>query len=121
MEFSDDPEKLKEWIPLIMETELIISQLQQRKSTTEPMSILEHSRANWWITKRQQVHINYNHVVDDIKRTEDGAWEVKVRNFERGTLETHTANFVFIGAGGGALPLLQKPASLKVNMSADFR
>ncbi|MFD2761287.1 malate:quinone oxidoreductase [Lentibacillus juripiscarius] len=109
MEFSDDPEKLKEWIPLIMEN-------RADNQPTAATKIDDGTDVNFGALtrklmdhlKRQQVHINYNHVVDDIKRTEDGAWEVKVRNFERGTLETHTANFVFIGAGGGALPLLQK-------------
>src|SRR5699024_9514572 len=46
-----------------------------------------------------------------------GTWEVKVRNFAEGTIEYHTAKFVFIGAGGGALLLLQKtgiPESKKV-------
>src|SRR5699024_6978786 len=58
--------------------------------------------------ENQNVNIRYNHTVEDLQRTDDGAWEVKVRNFEDNTLEYHTAKFVFIGAGGGALPLLQK-------------
>src|SRR5699024_12463651 len=38
----------------------------------------------------------------------DGSWEVKLRNYDHDTLEYHVADFLFIGAGGGALPLLQK-------------
>src|SRR5699024_9500406 len=50
---------------------------------------------------------NYNRNVDDIKRTEDGLWELKVRNLVSGNIKTHTAKFVFIGGGGGSLHLLQ--------------
>jgi malate dehydrogenase (quinone) len=46
--------------------------------------------------------------VEDIKRTSDGAWEVKVIDHANGVIEYHTANFVFIGGGGGSFHLLQK-------------
>src|SRR5699024_5607086 len=52
--------------------------------------------------------INYHHDVEDLKQVADGVWEVKVRNNRDGAIEYHTAKHVFIGAGGGALPLLQK-------------
>src|SRR5699024_3143888 len=58
--------------------------------------------------ENQQVDINYEHDVQDIKRTSDDLWEVKVRNLKSGAVERHTAKFVFIGAGGGSLHLLQK-------------
>lgn len=109
MEFSDAPETLKEWIPLIMEDRNVDHPMAATKidSGTDvnfgvlTRKLLEH-------LENRNVNIRYNHTVDDIQRTDDGAWEVKVRNFERGTLEYHTAKFVFIGAGGGVLPLLQK-------------
>src|SRR5699024_8077318 len=66
----------------------------------------------------QDVNIHYKNTVEDVKQTPDGTWEVKVRNFAEGTIEYHTAKFVFVGAGGGALPLLQKtgiPESKKVD------
>jgi malate dehydrogenase (quinone) len=58
--------------------------------------------------KRKNVEINYKHSVKDIKRTSDGSWELKVRDIDNGKIVYHTAKFVFIGAGGGSLPLLQK-------------
>src|SRR5690606_30051872 len=42
------------------------------------------------------------------KRLKDGSWEVKVHNKENSKVEYHTAKFVFLGAGGGSLELLQK-------------
>src|SRR5699024_11638614 len=36
------------------------------------------------------------------------SWEVKIKNEKSNRLEHKRADFVFIGAGGGAIPLLQK-------------
>jgi malate dehydrogenase (quinone) len=109
MEFSDDPEKLKEWIPLIMKDRVLDQPIAATKiDSGTDVNFGSLTRKLLDNLQEQNVNIQYNHTVDDIQRTEDGTWEVKVRNFERGTLECHTAKFVFIGAGGGALPLLQK-------------
>jgi malate dehydrogenase (quinone) len=108
MEFSDDPEKLMEWIPLIM---------QDRKSK-EPMAATKIdsgtdvnfgalTRMLFDHLKGQNVDMNYKHEVEDVKRAEDGSWELKVRNGSC-KLERHKAKFVFIGGGGGSLHLLQK-------------
>ncbi|NMH70718.1 malate:quinone oxidoreductase [Bacillus sp. RO3] len=109
MEYSEDPEKLKEWIPLIMEG----------RTSTEPIAATKIdsgtdvnfgalTRKLFEHLKNQHVEMNYNHSVKDLKRTSDGSWEVKVHNMNSGRLEYHTAKFVFIGGGGGSLPLLQK-------------
>lgn len=109
MEFSDDPGKLMEWIPLIM----------NGRTTNEPMAatrIESGTDVNFGALTRmlfdhlksKNVDIKFKHSVDDIKRAADGSWELKVRNVDNGTVERHTAKFVFIGGGGGSLPLLQK-------------
>jgi malate dehydrogenase (quinone) len=109
MEFSEDPKKLMEWIPLIM----------QDRSTDEPIAatkIDSGTDVNFGALTRmlfahlesKDVQLNHNHSVLDIKRTNDGLWELKVRNLESGMVEHHTAKFVFIGGGGGSLHLLQK-------------
>ena len=109
MEFSDDPETLKQWIPLIM---------NERKSN-EPIAatkIDSGTDVNFGALTRtlianlqkQDVDVNYNHNVTDVKRLKDGSWEVKVHNKENGKVEYHTSKFVFLGAGGGSLELLQK-------------
>jgi malate dehydrogenase (quinone) len=56
----------------------------------------------------KNVDVAHRHSVDNISRTTDGLWKLKVRNFDVGTIEHHTAKFVFIGGGGGSLHLLQK-------------
>ncbi|USK86214.1 malate:quinone oxidoreductase [Peribacillus asahii] len=108
MEFSDDPKKLKEWIPVIMDGRTSKEPVAATKidSGTDvnfgalTRMLIDH-------LKKQNVEVNYNHQVNDLKRTSDGSWELKVRN-ANGQVERHTAKFVFIGGGGGSLPLLQK-------------
>jgi malate dehydrogenase (quinone) len=109
MEFSDDPKKLMEWIPLIM----------QDRESNEPIAatkIDSGTDINFGALTRmlfdhlesENVDVNYKHSVDNINRTRDGLWELKVRNLESATVERHTAKFVFVGGGGGSLHLLQK-------------
>jgi malate dehydrogenase (quinone) len=109
MEFSDDPKKLMEWIPLIM---------QDRKSN-EPIAATKidyGTDVNFGALTRmlfdhlesKDADLKYNHSVNDIKRKSNGLWELKVQNLNSGTVERHTAKFVFIGGGGGSIHLLQK-------------
>lgn len=108
MQYSDNPKKLMEWIPLIM----------KERASNEPMAATKMdsgtdvnfgalTRMLFDHLKRKDVEIRYKHHVDDIKRAGDGGWELKVRN-DRGEVERYKAKFVFIGGGGGSLPLLQK-------------
>lgn len=109
MEFSSDPETLKEWIPLIMEGRTLSEPIAATKidnGTDVNFGALTHMLFDY--LKNKNVEINYKHSVEDIKRTSDGSWAVKVHDIERGKTEYHTAKFVFIGGGGGSLPLLQK-------------
>ncbi|GIO63223.1 malate dehydrogenase (quinone) [Paenibacillus cineris] len=109
MEFSDDPKKLMEWIPLIMKdrtSDEPIAATKMDSGTDVNFGAL--TRILFEHLKSKNVDIHYKHSVDDIKRTSDGAWELKIRNLSSGSVERHTAKFVFIGGGGGSLPLLQK-------------
>ncbi|MBM7648184.1 malate dehydrogenase (quinone) [Bacillus ectoiniformans] len=109
MEFSDDPDKLKEWIPLIMEGRTSDEPIAATKiDSGTDVNFGALTRMLFDHLKTQNVEINYQHSVKDLKRTSDGSWEVKVHNMESGRIEHHTAKFVFIGGGGGSLHLLQK-------------
>lgn len=109
MEFSDDPTKLKEWIPLIMNGRASNEPIAATKidSGTDvnfgalTRMLLDH-------LKDKDVDIRYKQSVEDMKRTADGLWELKIRNVDSGMVERHCAKFVFIGGGGGSLHLLQK-------------
>lgn len=109
MEFSEDPEKLKEWIPLIMEGRALSDSIAATKiDSGTDVNFGALTRLLFHHLESKNVDINYNHSVEDLKRTDDGWWELKVKNLESGTVEHHKAKFVFIGGGGGSLHLLQK-------------
>ncbi|WP_299089768.1 malate:quinone oxidoreductase [uncultured Metabacillus sp.] len=109
MEFSDDPEKLKEWVPLIMEGRTANEPIAATKiDSGTDVNFGALTRMLFDHLRSKNVEINYKHSVKDLKRTSDGLWEVKVHNMDSGQTEYHTAKFVFIGGGGGSLPLLQK-------------
>ena len=109
MEYSDDPAKLAEWIPLMMKDRTVngpIAATRIESGTDVNFGAL--TRILFDHLKKKNVDIHYNHNVDDIKRAGDGSWQLKVRNLASGAVERHTAKFVFIGSGGGSLHLLQR-------------
>mgnify|MGYP001405826753 CR=1 FL=1 len=109
MEFSDDPDQLAEWIPLMMKDRTLnrpIAATRIESGTDVNFGAL--TRMLFAHLKSRNVDIRYNHHVQDIQRAGDGSWELKVRNVDTGTVERHAAKFVFIGGGGGSLHLLQK-------------
>ena len=109
MEYTEDADRLKEWIPLMMKERRLTEEVAATKvddgTDVNFGALTEKLLDN--LTK-QGVSINFQHDVEDLKRLDNGAWEVKVTNNRDGAIEYHTAKHVFIGAGGGALPLLQK-------------
>ncbi|MEC0666246.1 malate:quinone oxidoreductase [Priestia flexa] len=109
MEFSDDPNKLKDWVPLIMNGRKVTEPIAATKiDEGTDVNFGSLTRMLFDHLKTKNVELNYRHSVKNIKRTSDGLWELKVQNLNTGLTEYHQAKFVFIGAGGGSLPLLQK-------------
>ncbi|MEH7123420.1 malate:quinone oxidoreductase [Bacillus sp. JJ1773] len=109
MEFSKDPAKLMEWIPLIMEGRTSNEPIAATKiDSGTDVNFGALTRMLFDHLKNQDIEVKYKHQVEDIKRTSDGLWELKIWNMETGNIERHTAKFVFIGGGGGSLHLLQK-------------
>lgn len=110
MQFSDDPETLQNWMPLVM----------QGREDKEPCAATKMSLGTdvnfGALTDAMMAHLQtlkdvtlyLNHEVRDLEKQEDGKWMVTVENLTEDVEIKLTADFVFIGAGGGALPLLQK-------------
>lgn len=109
MEFSDDPRQLEEWIPLIMKDRVVdkpIAATRIETGTDVNFGSLTHLLFKY--LQNKGVSIKLRHNVEDVKRAGNGSWELKVRNLNTGAVDRHTAQFVFIGGGGGSLHLLQK-------------
>lgn len=109
MEYTEDPEKLMEWIPLIMKDRPSNEPIAATKvDAGTDVNFGNLTRVLFDHLKNKNVKINYNHSVKDVKRTSDGLWDLKVKDLNSGSVKHHKAKFVFIGGGGGSLHLLQK-------------
>ncbi|MCF1493986.1 malate dehydrogenase (quinone) [Agrobacterium vitis] len=109
MQFSTDHDKIAEWVPLMMDGR---DRAQKLAATWSPLG----TDADWGEVTRQYVthlksHPNFalrtSTEVQAIEKTSDGSWNVSTSNRKDGSSTTVKAKFVFIGAGGGALHLLQ--------------
>ena len=107
MEYTEDIEVLKNWVPLMMEGRTSTDPIAATRIETGT-DVNFGALTNMLISNLQKkgVDVRYNTKVKDVSRNSDGKWEVKVQGKHRA--ETITARFVFLGAGGGSLPLLQK-------------
>ncbi|WP_375738566.1 malate dehydrogenase (quinone) [Pseudomonas boanensis] len=111
MEYSEDFDQIKQWAPLAME-----GRSPEQKVAATRMAI--GTDVNFGEITRQlvgsltrdgNVKLRLQHDVRDITRNDDGTWSVLMADLANGGAETRVkAKFVFIGAGGGALKLLQK-------------
>jgi len=110
MQYSEDPEQIRKWVPLMMEGR---DPAQKIAATWSPLG----TDVNWGEVTRQYVShlqtqpgfdLKLSTEVEDIKRNEDGSWHVEYKHLKDGTTSATDARVVFIGAGGGALHLLQK-------------
>lgn len=109
MEFSEDAATLSQWMPLVM---------QQRDQTEKVAAtrVAYGSDINFGALTRGLVaelqtkpnfSLNLNTEVTKIKRNRNGRWSVTIKS-SNAPAQTIDASFVFLGAGGNALKLLQK-------------
>ncbi|HEY5742465.1 MAG TPA: malate:quinone oxidoreductase, partial [Terrimicrobiaceae bacterium] len=110
MQYSEDPRELTEWMPLVMEgrdkTETVAA---TRASLGTDVNFGSLTRAMVaWLGKQDGVTVSLYHRVNGLNRGSDLRWRVYVQDKASGAKRTVNAKFVFLGAGGGALPLLQK-------------
>ncbi|MBX7275766.1 malate dehydrogenase (quinone) [Pseudomonas sp. M5A4_2d] len=110
MQYSEDPAQIAKWVPLMMEGR---DPNQKIAATWTPIG----TDVNFGEITRQFVahlqttpkfDLKLSSEVQDITRNADGSWRVSYKNLKDGTKTETDAKFVFIGAGGGALHLLQK-------------
>lgn len=110
MEYTEDQEKLKSWIPLVMEgrdASQKVAATRMEMGTDVNFGALSRALFNH-LEKLEGVTMHFNHDVRDLKKADDGSWVIKVKNRETRDKQTIQTKFVFIGAGGGSLPLLEK-------------
>ncbi|MEG2510741.1 MAG: FAD-dependent oxidoreductase, partial [Chryseobacterium sp.] len=108
MEFSTDHDTLRQWIPLVMskrnQTE-VLAATKMELGTDVNFGALTRKMGRH-LVEDSHVEVFLYHEVKDINPREDGTWEMKVKDRINNHKQEVVADFVFIGAGGYALPLL---------------
>ncbi|MBV4478143.1 malate dehydrogenase (quinone) [Pseudomonas sp. B2M1-30] len=122
MQYSEDPEVIKKWVPLMMEGR---DPNQKIAATWSPlgtdMNFGEITRQfAGYLQTKPNFDLKLSSEVQDITRNADGTWRVSYKNLKDGTKTETDAKFVFIGAGGGALHLLQKSGIAEAKEYAGF-
>jgi len=109
MEYTEDKARLNEWIPLMMPGRPV----DQRLAATRVMhgtdvnfgaltnKLLKH------VTQSADAQVKYSKRVTDLTRNGNG-WTVTIKDVNTGNSRQVDTQFVFLGAGGAALPLLQQ-------------
>jgi malate dehydrogenase (quinone) len=109
MEYSDDKKQIEAWIPLVMEgrdPSEEVAATRMRTGTDVDYGALTRDLFDS-LKGREGLSVHFFTRVQDLRRDGD-LWSVQVRDEKTGSVREVQAKFVFIGAGGGSLPLLQK-------------
>ncbi|MFS2155292.1 malate dehydrogenase (quinone) [Rhizobium sp. Rhizsp42] len=109
MEYSENPAQIAKWAPLIMEgrAEEPVAATRIVTGTDVDYGSLTHLLVAQ-LSKQPGFTARYNRKVIALDRKDSGRWRVTVEDAIDGSQETVSAKFVFIGAGGASIDLLQK-------------
>lgn len=108
MEYSTEPAKIGSWVPLLTEGRGDVPIAATKMDGGTDVNFGEISRKLLgWLGRQEGCGIASNHRVVDLEPHGSG-WQVAAKNLETGEIVYNRAKFVFVGAGGGSLTLLQK-------------
>lgn len=110
MLYSEDQARLKEWMPLVMEDRNPAEKVAATRmeiGTDVNFGALTR-RLLTELEGREGYSLFLNHEIRELKQDKDAFWTVTVKDLETGKKRKVRSKFVFIGAGGGSLPLLEK-------------
>ncbi|KFD00977.1 malate:quinone oxidoreductase [Rahnella aquatilis CIP 78.65 = ATCC 33071] len=111
MEYSEDPEQIRQWIPAVMDGRDPKQKVAATRTTagtdvnfgevTRQLVEALQKKSNFTLANGQEVR--------DIQRNPDKSWRVTITDLKHSHKHrVVNAKFVFIGAGGASLTLLQK-------------
>ena len=122
MVYSEDKEQLTKWMPLMMQ-----DRLQDQKAAATRMEVgtdVNFGELTRKLFKHLEplegVNLYLNSEVNFIEKRKDGHWEIEIKDTKAHTKKTVETKFVFIGAGGGSLPLLEKTEIPEANGYGGF-
>ncbi|MFK8112932.1 MAG: malate dehydrogenase (quinone) [Rubripirellula sp.] len=108
MEFSIDRDKVRQWAPLLVNGrgDGPIAATRMTGGTDVNFGSLSRKLIEW-MGNQDGCGVAASHRVTGLQRTASG-WDVQVKDLKGNKQFTTSTKFVFAGAGGGSLTLLQK-------------
>ena len=110
MEYSEDHDVLREWMPLVMQNRSAdekVAGTRVRYGADVNFGALARNMVEY-LEGQENFELMLSRSVEELEQGADKRWTVEMKNKQTGAKEVINAGFVFLGAGGGALPLLQK-------------
>ena len=110
MAYSESYEEISEWIPLMMEGREANEKIAATRmviGTDVNFGEITRSMIRYLQTL-EGVNVHLGHEVQDITRKDSGQWQIDVTDLSQDIEKSNQADFVFVGAGGGAILLLEK-------------
>jgi malate dehydrogenase (quinone) len=111
MEYSEDPARLKEWLPLMMDgRDPRVPVAATRADDGTDLDFGALTRMLLLASEARGMSVHFRHAVRGLAQGTDRRWAIEVEDLDTGERRTVITRFIFLGAGGGALLLLQKSA-----------
>jgi len=110
MEYTESLDELEEWMPLVVrnrDRSAKVAATRIQHGADVDFGSLTRSMVKWLETQ-PNFELMLSSTVNSLEQRDNGTWMLKVKNQKTGESTKLESNFVFLGAGGGALPLLQK-------------
>jgi len=113
MQWSNQAETLNEWIPLMMSGRQAAGNMSATRvahgsdvnfgALTRQLVAYLKTRPNFTLLTQSRVT-----KLKQYQHREQTSWQVRIQELSSGHTQNYQSKFVFLGAGGGALPLLQQ-------------
>lgn len=110
MKYSENHDEIAKWAPLMMRNRVHKHPLAATRmdiGTDVNFGALTRGMIAYLQTL-DGVEVHLGHEVQDLTKQTDGQWKIDMEKLSSGEEVDVYSEFVFIGAGGGAIPLLEK-------------
>jgi len=111
MIYSEDRAEVTDWVPLMMNGRMDkypFGVTKMELGTDVNFGAITRGMMTYLDDVCDGVDVKLGHEVEDLTHLGIGKWQIDVKDLKADQCHSLTADAVFIGAGGGALPLLDK-------------
>lgn len=112
MQYSSDPRQITAWVPLMMngrDTTKPIAATKMDSGTDVNFGLLAKNMISH-LESCENTQVKLGHNVIGFNKQQDGVWKITVQDLQDKEHKEFFADKIFIGAGGGSLPLLEQTA-----------